>query len=306
MTRIIIASVLFVFFGCSQKEETPIKSDHIKFFGFALVDTYWDDPRDNIEFTNYSHEVNSFCNLADILVVTPSDDITARVEQMHDLGMRSYFHINELFYERVDDIAPSGHNYDLRADYQQRWQTFIELNADMLAHNPIWYLGEEPTWNGISADELQSAADLIKSSLPQTVIMIVEAYPALDDLVVPSSVDWVGFDRYFVADPSGDRAYGRDLAKLKSKLSTEQKIVIIMDTHHIQSIHQDQASIELDEMEQVAQSYYELALSEEQVIAIIGYFWPSGFDNPSSTGARAMPTNVMQKYQEIGQRITGK
>ncbi len=51
----------------------------------------------------------------------------------------------------------------------------------------------------------------------------------LPNLVVPTAVDWIGFDRYSVCDPANNAAYLCDLATLKSKRSNNQKIVIIGD-----------------------------------------------------------------------------
>jgi len=79
-----------------------------------------------------------------------------------------------------------------------------------------------------------------------------------------------------------------------------------MDSHYIPEIHEDLAGIELDEMADVVQSYYQLAKSDTTVIALLGYFWPNGFDVPESIGARGMPEPVVEEYARIGKEITGK
>ena len=79
-----------------------------------------------------------------------------------------------------------------------------------------------------------------------------------------------------------------------------------MDTHYISSLHGDFGGIALNEMDVVANSYFELAKSEPKTIAILGYFWPSGFDSPESIGARNMPENIKENYIRIGKEITNK
>lgn len=171
--------------------------------------------------------------------------------------------------------APSGSEYGLRPDYQSRWDEFINANSlqDNQEFIQSFYIGEEPTWNGISYSELKLATDYVKLTIPDIPIMIVEAYPIIDLLKVPNSVDWVGFDHYFVEDPKTDVLYLNELNTLKSKFTTlEQKLVLIMDTHYISDFHGDYGEIALNDMDKVANSYYDLAKSEPKTIAILGYF----------------------------------
>lgn len=295
--------------ACTGTDESPTPgSKALRYFGFALVNTYWDDPTDDSTKSNYADEVASFSNIADLIVVSPSDDISSQLEAFGDLKLRAYIHISELFFELTGSDAPSGADYTLRADYKQRWDSFFANNQSaLIKEEPIFYLGEEPTWNGITTEELSTAAQAIKQKLPQAIIMLVEAYPALQDLVVPKEIDWIGFDQYFIASPATNSSYQKNLRLLKSKLSTEgQRIVIIMDSHYISDYHGKWAQLSINDMAQVAESYYQVAQSEPKAIALIGYFWPSGFDNPSSIGARGMPDEVKQKYQQMGRLISGK
>jgi hypothetical protein len=291
-----------------RSHQTPSPS-HIKYFGFTLIDTYWDDPTDNQPKINYTDEVFGFSNIADILVVNASDNIVARMEEMNNLQMKSILHLSEIFFELVGTSSPSGAEYSLRSDYQSRWDEFINVNNLQVNQDLIqsFYIGEEPTWNGISFSELTSATDYVKSTIPTIPIMIIEACPIIDQLQIPSSVDWIGFDHYFIKDPHSNLDYLSELNTLKSKFtSAEQKLVIIMDTHYISSLHGNFGGIALLEMDRVANSYYELAKSEPKTIAILGYFWPSGFDDPEAIGARNMPENIKENYIRIGKEITHK
>ncbi|WP_298501937.1 hypothetical protein [uncultured Maribacter sp.] len=311
MNKLIWVFAFSTLLSCNKeiKSEQPIKESHIQYFGFTLIDTYWDDPTDDQTKTNYLDEVNSFSNIADILVANPTDNIVSRMTKMNNLEVKSILHVSELFFELIGTNSPSGAKYALRTDYKLRWDEFISRNNIEENKNIIqsFYIGEEPTWNGISFSELKSATDYVKLTIPTVPILIIEAYPSIDKLTIPNSVDWIGFDYYFIKDPKTNQEYINRINTLKTKFSNaEQKLVIVMDTHYITSVHGDFSGISLNEMGNVADSYYEIAKSQPKTIAILGYFWPSGFDDPESIGARNMPNEIKENYIRIGKEITHK
>ncbi|MFK8103287.1 MAG: hypothetical protein AB8G15_12205 [Saprospiraceae bacterium] len=306
---------LLLSLSCASKETTtPNPSekafDQLLYFGFALVDVGWDDPSDDpISKINYLDEVAAFTNIADILVVSPTDQIVDRLEAMDAVQVKAYLHLNEIFFEYADTDAPSGANYNLRADFKARWDLFVASN-DLQNQKTLiqaFYVGEEPLWNGISFEELKAAADYLKASFPEVPTMLIEAHPIVDQLQIPASIDWVGFDRYFLKDPQTSTDYQRELNVLKSKFSREdQSLVLIMDAHFIDWAHGDFGGLTVNDMRQVATNYYQLAKAESQTVAIIGYFWPSGFDDPNAVGARHLPAEVKAEYERIGKSITRK
>ncbi len=294
--------------GPTASTEDTASSSHLAYYGFTLIDTAVDDPTDDEARTNYADEVAGFTNLADILVIGPNDDIRDRIAAMDALGMASLLHLHFLFYEHVGGDAPSGADFALYDDYEQRWQTFVRVNELDLYPERLGalYLGEEPTWNGVSAEELAAASDLIDATLPTVPIAIVEAYPAIDDLVVPASADWVGFDHYGFADPAPDPSFLDEFERLKGRRSTpDQRTILVMDSHFISFLHGTRG-LEIDDMGDVARSYAELAAADESVVALLGYVWPSGFDHPSAVGARGMPGDVRATYEAIGRDILGR
>lgn len=282
-------------------------STHLKHFGFTLVDVGWDDPHDDVVQTNYLDEVAPFSNLADQLVVGARQNIVRRTRAMNARGVRALLHISELFFQEVDQNAPSGHRYALRPDHAQRWATFRAVNAAVMSPAAVQalYLGEEPTWNGISYAELKAAADLIAATTTIP-ILVVEGYPALQAFRIPPSVDWVGFDHYYIKDPLHDTTFQGELALLKSKLSrADQKLVFIMDSSYYPAAH-GYFGIQRSDMRAIAAAYYAMALAEPKAVALIGYAWPGGFDDPSSLGARELDLLTQLRYIGIGQCITGK
>lgn len=300
------------FLACTPKTDiAPVDhtGTHLEYFGFTIVDTYWDDPTDAEVKSNYADEIHGFSNLADILVLQPTDNIASRVQTFNNFAMKAILHLNEIFFEVADTNSSSGTNYDLRTDYQNRWDQFVAANGSVLNEDLIgaYYIGEEPTWNGIRFEELAQVCNLVKDQFPGIPIMIIEAYPVLNDLQVPETADWIGFDHYFIKNPNTDPVFQQEWEVLKSKLSSPlQRIMIIMDSHYIDWAHRDFGGIKLNEMDEVAANYHRLAKSDTSVIGMLGYFWPNGFDIPRSIGARGMPEAVKMEYERIGKAITGK
>jgi len=307
-----IACFLLILLSCQKNDsqtENTVDSTHLKYFGFTLIDVFWDDPLDAEIKTNYLDEVADFSNIADILVLQPSDNILSRIDLMNASNVKAILHVHELFFENVGIGGLSGILFDLRPDYKERWDTFLQTNN--LASNQskivAFYLGEEPTWNSISFTELKAASDYIKSTLPNIPILLIEASPILNELQIPNSIDWIGFDHYFIKDPQNNSEFLNELSILKSKLVTEtQKLVLVFDAHYIPEIHNDISGISQNEMKNIAISYYNLAKSEQKVIALLGYTWPGGFDTNTALGARQLPELVKDEYSRIGKEITGK
>jgi hypothetical protein len=309
----IVLAILLLASSCKKQTEMeepfPEKTNpNLEYFGYTLIDVYWDDPEDAEDKTNYSDEVAPFSNIADILVIEPTDDIRDRLQFMADYEMKAVLHLNEIFFELLGETdSLSGANYDLRSDFMERWDTFITTNDFLSNHENVgvFYLGEEPAWNNISADEFKQASDYIKATIPDVPILLVEAYPAIEALEIPASVDWVGFDHYFIADPNTNPTFQEELALIKSKKAVDQDLVLILDAHYIPFAH-GSSGIAKSDMDQVARNYYKLANAETDVVAMIGYHWPSGFDFPSAVGTRHLPEHVIEEHKRIGKAITGK
>lgn len=281
--------------------------DHLQFFGFALVDVFWDDPSDRALVSNYIEEVAPFCNIADMLVVEPSDNIVDRLSFFSASNVKAIIHLNFLLFEQVGNDAPSGANFDLRKDFRQRWDGFVAVNdlANRADEIQAFYIGEEPTWNGISFEELQAASNYVKASMPGVKILVVEASASLAQLQVPETVDWVAFDHYFIADIETSKAFQSELALLKSRrTAAHQKVVLIPDAHFIPLVH-GHFGVERNDMAKIAEAYYRVAAKDSDIVGLLAYFWPSGFDDPTAIGTRQME-DVREVYSRIGKAITGK
>lgn len=305
---IILALILS---SCKKTSLDPIEAKvnpNLEHFGFTLIDVFWDDPKDNSDKTNYLDEISSFSNLADILVVEPSDSIIDRINNFDKSQVRAVLHLNEIFFEQTSTGGDkSGVIYSLRSDYKSRWDEFVSINSINTLTNKIacLYIGEEPAWNGISESDFQKATDYAKLTVPGIPIMNIEAYASINEIYCPNSVDWVGFDHYFIKAPSTDPVFQNEYAVMKSKMKSHQNILLIMDTHWMKNFH-GSVGISKNDMNFIARDYYNMANSDTSVVGILGYFWPSGFDFKNSVGARHLPKHVKEEYELIGKTITGK
>lgn len=307
---VLLAAFVVFILSCTEDREQQFTSNlsHVKYFGFSLIDVYFDDPTDGELKDNYIDEVSPFSNIGDLLVIDPQEDISNRVDRFLENDMKLFIYVTELFFEVEGVYSPSGVDYKLRDDYESRWKTFLSTNQSVITEEFIaaFYLGEEPTWNGITFEELQTAADLITSDVADVPIMIIEAYPVIDDLEIPASVDWVGFNHYFIKSPISDSSFQAELSVLQSKMATHQQLVLVMDSHYIPWAHGDFGGIELQEIQEVTQDYIDIAEKNKNVVTIIGYHWPNGFEFSETIGARNMPSYVMDLYRDIGAQITNK
>ena len=277
---------------------------HLKYFGYALVDAHWDDPHDKTTTTNYITEVGGFSNIAQLGVFNYTDNIIARTNLMNSNCVKPLLSIQSICYYEVDKLAPSGHHFKLYPDFKARWDVFKGSNLSILNSSKVaaFYVADEPVWNGITFSELDAVCKMIKSDFPNIPIMFVEGYPVLNSLIVPTSVDWVGFDRYEVFDPTTSSIFLDDLNILKSKLSTsKQRIFLTIDDQWLPFY--GLAGFSPDTIRFMVQNYYNLAASDTLVIGLIGYLWAGGLDDPGQLGVRDMPQSVIDKNVEIGMMI---
>ncbi len=314
MKTVTILFLIFIFsiIGCKKSEITeplPEKiNKNLKYFGFTLVDVGWDEPGDHSSKTNYTDEVHSFSNVADILVIKPSDNIVDRIEYMNSFSVKPILHLSQVFFEQKEKGGnKSGVIYGLKTDYKQRWDEFAAENNLTVNYFKIhsFYIGEEPAWNGITEVEFKMACDYVKSTIPQVPIMLIEAYSAMNDFYAPTSVDYVGFDHYFLKKSTQSTEYASEFQTMKSKMLSHQKIFLVMDAHWIKKLH-GSSGIGKTDLDYIARNYYKFANSDTSIVGIIGYFWPDGFDMRGSVGARNLPKHVKREYEKIGKAITGK
>lgn len=119
---------------------------------------------------------------------------------------------------------------------------------------------------------------------------------------MPKEIDWVGFDRYDIADPAHDAAWLADLQTVKNARSRpDQKIVIVMDTQW--RPYYGVAGVQPADMAAVGASTLEVAAADPDVVAIVGYLWPNALDLPEQVGSRGLPASVRAFYTNLGHAV---
>jgi Secretion system C-terminal sorting domain len=298
--------ILFFTFSISNVIFAQNAPAHLKYFGFYFIDVEYDDnPTDGIVINNYTNEVASFTNLAQMATYYPTQNLNTRITAMNNQCVKPFVSLQEIFHTRVIDASTqSGFRYVLYPDYQTRWNNFKATNNPSLTATKIgaFYLSDEPTYNGVSFAELNTISNLIKNDFTTIPILLVEAYVSINNLQVPTTVDWLGFDQYFMFNPSTNAGYLQNLANLKTKRSSpNQKIFITIDDSWIPSYGtagQTQAM-----MANTVQDYYDLAASDTDIVGLLSWIWPNGVDQTAQIGARSLPQTVKDKNIEIGNKI---
>jgi hypothetical protein len=56
-------------------------------------------------------------------------------------------------------------------------------------------------------------------------------------------------------------------------------------------------------MDWIISRYYQLAATDPDVIALVGYVWPGGLDGAEQLGGRGLPMNAQNVFREIGAQI---
>ena len=284
---------------CLHAQTAP---PNLKYFGYAIVDCGFDDPNDIGAMTNYITEVDSFSNIAQLCVNDYTDTVIPRVNLMNAHCVVPILSTSNIFYYLANNNAPSGSNYDLYPNYLARWNAFKAANASVLDSTKIGmiYVVDEPTWNGVTFGELDTVCTLLKNDLPGIPLIFVEAWPVLNSLQVPATMDFIGFDRYGIYDVSSDTAYLNKLALLKSKRSSvDQKIFLVVDDQYTSGYASNGWS--QDTMQYVVQHYYDLAVADTSIIGLAGFTWPGlavGW-----LGVRNMTQPVISKNVQIGKMI---
>ena len=291
--------------ACTSPSQASAATDgpptHIEYFGFAIVDGGHDDPLDNSPTTNYAGEMRGIANIADIAAFDPNEDLTPRIDAMAAAGVRPILNVAAILLDRLADPgSPTGFRLVLRADAEQRLATLVASSSldQQRRRLSCVYIADEPAWNRMSMDELARAAQLVRARLPDVPIALVEASQSISSLVVPTEVDWIGFNRYGVLDPANDPAWQADLAALLDARSRDdQRILIVMESQFLPAYAE--FGVQPQVMAGVAWNTVRAALDRPEVVAIVGYPWPGGFDEPKQLGGRNLPTDVRQAYRDI-------
>jgi hypothetical protein len=218
-------------------------------------------------------------------------------------NMRVIVAAQHTLFEPVGEPGDPHQVYDLRPDYQLRWQIAIQDKHHALGTLAEYvFVADEPHWNGISRDEMAEADRLIKTTLPWLATLT-----SFSDRIEPSwfdgqevPVDAVGYHQYHVRDPRVDPIYQDNLDLIRS-YSPGRAFFYVLDAWW--SAEHSAAGLEPTDMAEVARNTLSMAEADERAVGIVGFHWPS---LPYGRGARDLPPHVRWQYRTIGSGITGK
>ncbi|MBV9854774.1 MAG: hypothetical protein JOY82_09650 [Streptosporangiaceae bacterium] len=184
----------------------------------------------------------------------------------------------------------SGNHCSLYPNYQARWANLAAAVRPYLNKIAAFYILDEPQWRGATPAEIQTSAELIKSTFPGKKVMMIEAGPEVtSSLVIPSAVDWVGFDWY--CQPFA--AVEQKLGTLESLTATSgQGLFLVPEDAPLSACagvsgHQTDADIAALQWQ-----YFGLAENNPRVIGLMNFgFWTSPAWT-SGSGAASLPLTV--------------
>jgi|SRR5579875_3445727 len=195
----------------------------------------------------------------------------------------------------------SGDDCGLYPDYAARWQNLANAVKPHLGKIAAFYLLDEPQWHGATPAELTTSADLIKKTFPGKKIMMVEAGPEItSSYVVPSGVDWVGFDWYCQPFSTVQQTLGT-LESLTAK--TGQGLFLLPEDAPLSACaaisgHETDADIAALQWD-----YYNLAVQNPRVIGLMNFgFWVSPAWENGGAGAASLPLTV-DSNERVAARI---
>jgi hypothetical protein len=173
---------------------------------------------------------------------------------------------------------------ELYPNYAERWGHLADAVRSRIGKVGAFYLMDEPQYRGATPTELATAARTIKKTFPKTKVMMVEAGPEItSSLVVPASVDWVGFDWYCqpIATIAGK------LATLSGRITAKQSLFLLPESAPLAACGSAAAHATDAEIAKLQYQYFALALSNPRVIGMLAFgFWTSGY------GSAQLPLTV--------------
>lgn len=289
-----ILFLVLTIISCSTSNTTENDTNsHLKYFGFAITDCG----------TNYTSQVDDFVNLIDMCPIDLSS-LENRIASNTLNNNKVIIHLQGLFINAIpDNTSLSGMRYELLDNYEELFLEWSQNNQFLTVESVAAFdFADEPAWNHLNMDDMAIAAALIKETFPNIPIMVVEASGGIDGLIITDNIDWIGFDLYGTIDPKNDTEYQQQLSLLKSKrTNSNQKLVIIMESQWLDFY--SEAGFEESILIDMANSYYELAKSEQDVIALISYLLPSGFDTPDQKGYFDLLPEMRTAIRGIGNEI---
>jgi Domain of unknown function (DUF4082)/Carbohydrate binding module (family 6) len=219
------------------------------------------------------------------------------INAMNAKGVKAVLGLSEVLFCLDKTVTPN--RWKLRPDYQTSWSSFQAANPGIFdtTHLASLYIMDEPTHNGVTFSELNSATSLVKGTYSTIPTSMVEAFVSVNSLSIPSTMDWIGIDEYGVSAPATDNTYQAALQTLKTKVTASQKLIYVMDAYYNTSEHVGWTP---DQLSCVASRWYSLAANDPAAVLLAAFLWPG------PNGSVTLPQSARDLQAVAGGAVTGK
>jgi hypothetical protein len=266
-------------------------------FGYAGVE-------ENLELYLSEIESNQIPTNAQTLVsASPVDDLRGRLEFMRSRGQRAFLVLDQLLFLNDPNLnTPCGAgSWRHRLNFQARFDNWLALNGSHIRPEYVAVLVVNTEINNrcISFNSLDQVTRYVKEKAPAIPTLAgygrsTGARPLPD--TIPASLAGVALFKYRTFDPQTDPAYQEDFSLLKSKLTPEQRIILVPDGFY------DSGHAALGwakwYLGYVALNYMRLAQTDPVVVGLIIFRWPSFDEGELKLGTRDLPQNVRDRHRQ--------
>ncbi|HEV2915334.1 MAG TPA: hypothetical protein VGX92_18790 [Pyrinomonadaceae bacterium] len=303
MTTRLLGAVLLILALCVTNADAYWEEHNEEgkyLYGYAGVD-------DNLSFHLSEIESNHIStNVVSVDVDTAADDLTDKLAFLKSHGQRAIVVLDKILFINDPRLnTPCGSfAYRHRLDFKAKFDNWLSINSAHITPEFVAALAVNTEINNrcISYDSLNMVTQYVKTRLP--LIPSLAGYgrgagsaPLPDK--IPEALAGVIFFMYRIFDPRTDSAYQIEFQALKSKLTPEQRLILVPDGFY-DSGH---AALGWPKwyLGYVALNYMRLALNDPKVVGLVLFLWP-GFEEfgEQKLGTRELPQAVRDRHREVG------
>ena len=296
----ILTAILLLFFSVSQVsahwDERDLLGQYI--FGYSGVE------HDLATFTGEIEANNIPTNVQLITVNAATDDIGPKVSFLNSHGQRAIVVLDNLLFKQDPKLnTPCGANaWRYRLDYKLKFDNWLMLNAAHVVREKVAILVVNTEVNNrcISLASLDEVAQYVGTRTP--LIPAIAAYDGTSGAqplpaAIPSSLAGIGFYRYHTLDPRSDPTYQSQLNHLKSRMTADQRLVLVPESFY-DSFHEADGWPKWY-LGVVALNYARLALADPKVVGLVFFRWSTWQEfGETKLGAVNLPQGVRDRHRE--------
>lgn len=268
-------------------------------FGYAGVDENLEPYLNEIESQRIPTNAHTLASAA------PTDDLAARLDLLRARGQRAFLVLDQLLFISDPNLQTpcAANSWRHRLNYQARFDAWLERNAARLTPEYVAVLVVNTEVNNrcVSFGSLDQVTQYVKAKLPALPTLAgygrsTGAKPLPE--AIPASLAGVALFKYRTLDPRADAEYQAELGLLKSKLTPEQRIVLVPDGFY-DSGH---AALGWPKwyLGHSALNYMQLALGDPLVVGLLIFRWPGFQEGEAKLGTRDLPQSVRDRHRQVG------